>query len=297
MRIAILGTGAVGGWFGGNLAKAGHDVVFIARGETLEVLRVAGLTLNSDPAFPVTAVASLAEAAKLGTIDVVLLCVKITDATDLNLLLAGLPSEVPVAVTQNSVEIPQLVAEIIGQEQTWPGVVRGYFHQVGPAEVAFHGGPISYTFGAWPSPGATVPALREFATALEDAGVDATVLDDIFVDVWLKAMYVTSTGALGVLTQATLGELRTTFRDSLEAMMAEIYETSLAHGVDLPLTAVADTLAFADQMPAEATSSMHRDILAGQPNELNAQVGAICRMGQRGLVDVRLHDLLFKVLG
>jgi len=294
MRIAIIGAGAVGGWFGGRLVETGHDVVFIARGETLTVLRDRGITLNDAPPVPVPAVPALSEA---GEVDLVLLAVKATTETDLTGMLAGLGEGVPVAVTQNSVEVPQLVADVVGTERTRPGVVRGYFHHTGPGAVEFHGGPISYTYGTWD--GSDDPRVDEFGAALTAAGVEAVIRDDIFVDVWAKAMFVVSTGALGALTGAPLGQLRTRYRDSLAAMMTEIHHTALAHGVPLEPTAVADTLAFADRMPAMATSSMHRDLVSGAPageTELDAQVGAVCRMGDAVGVDTRLHDLLLTVL-
>lgn len=286
MRIAVLGVGAVGGWFGGSLVKAGHEVVFIARGETLRVLREEGLRLNDEPPVPVEVVEKLVDA---GDVDILLLAVKVTAGTDLSELLDGLPGHTLVAVTQNSVEVPDLVAEVVGRERVRPGVVRGYFHRTGPGRVEFHGGPISYDVGEG--------GVDTFVAALAGAGVDATARADIDVDVWEKAMYVTTTGALGALAQTSLGELRTRLRPSLEALMREIDATARAHGVPLPDDAVARALAFADRMPADATSSMHRDLVAGRPSELDAQVGAVCRLAARNGVDVRLHELLYEVLG
>ncbi|QGU04239.1 2-dehydropantoate 2-reductase [Corynebacterium comes] len=295
MKIAVIGVGAVGGWFGGNLVRAGHDVVFVARGGTLRVLRSEGLRLNGEAPVAVRAVGKLSEADEP---DVVLLAVKATTGTDVAALLEGLPDAALVAVTQNSVEVPSRVADVVGTDRTLPGVVRGYFHHTGPGEVEFHGGPISYDFGTWDgSPNHTVD---EFAAALRGAGIEATVREDIFVDVWEKAMYVTTTGALGALSGSTLGELRTRLRPTLRALMREVHATALATGVPLSADAVERTLDFADRMPAGATSSMHRDLAAGRPDtrhELDAQVGAICRLAARHDVDVRLHDLVFGVLG
>lgn len=295
MKIAVIGAGAVGGWFGGNLVQAGHDVVFVARGETLQVLRSEGLRLNGQEPIAVRAVGTLREA---GAPDVALLAVKASAGTDMASLLEGLPGTSMVAVTQNSVEVPARVAEVVGAARTLPGVVRGYFHHTGPGKVEFHGGPISHTTGTWDgSPNGTVDA---FAAALREAGVDAVVRGDIFVDVWEKAMYVTTTGALGALSGRPLGELRTRLRPTLEALMREVHATGRAAGVPLSDDAVDRTLAFADRMPADATSSMQRDLAAGRPatrHELDAQVGAICRLAARNGVDVRLHDLVLGLLG
>lgn len=295
MKIAVIGAGAVGGWFGGNLVRAGHDVVFVARGGTLDVLRAEGLRLNGGAPITVRAVGDLSEA---GTPDVVLLAVKATADTDFAALLEGLPDSAVVAVTQNSVEVPARVAEVVGRQRTLPGVVRGYFHHTGPGQIEFHGGPISHTIGTWD--GRRHDVVDRFAAALREAGVDAVVRGDIFVDVWEKAMYVTTTGALGALSGRPLGELRTRLRPTLEALMREVHATGRAAGVPLSDDAVDRTLAFADRMPADATSSMQRDLAAGRPatrHELDAQVGAICRLAARNGVDVRLHDLVLGLLG
>lgn len=295
MKIAVIEAGAVGGWFGGNLVRAGHDVVFVARGETLEVLRSEGLRLNGETPIPVRAVGGPDE---VRDPDVVLLAVKATAGSDFRALLAGLPGGAPVAVTQNSVEAPARVAAVVGPDRTLPGVVRGYFHHTGPGRVEFHGGPVSHTLGTWDGrPDGTVD---RFAAALREAGVEAAVREDVFVDVWEKAMYVTTTGALGALSGHPLGELRSRLRPSLEAFMREVHATGLAAGVPLPADAVERTLAFADRMPADATSSMQRDLTAGEPgtrHELDAQVGSICRLAARHAVDVRLHELALGVLG
>ncbi|NLF91678.1 MAG: 2-dehydropantoate 2-reductase, partial [Corynebacterium marinum] len=274
MKIAVIGAGAVGGWFGGELVRAGHDVVFISRGRSLEVLQGEGLRLNDGPPVPVRAVRKLADA---GAPDVVLLAVKATTGTDFAALLEGVHENSLVAVTQNSVEVPARVAEIAGTARTLPGVVRGYFHHTGPGRVEFHGGPISYDFGTWD--GHSDEAVDKFAATLRDAGIEARVHPDIFLDVWEKAMYVTTTGALGALAGSPLGELRTRLRPTLEALMREVHATGRAAGVALSDDAVERTLAFADRMPADATSSMQRDLAAGRPatrHELDAQVGAIC---------------------
>jgi 2-dehydropantoate 2-reductase len=290
MKIAVLGVGAVGGWFGGSLAQAGHDVTFVARGDTLRVLQDIGLTLNDAPPVPVHAVAELAGL----DVDVVLLAVKATGQDQLRESLADFPAGAVVAVTQNSVEVPHLVADAVGRRRVWPGVVRGFFHHTGPGRVEFHGGPISYAFGAWG--GEEDPAARAFADALTGAGIQAHLRDDVFVDVWEKAMFVTCFGALGSAAGAPLGHLRTHLRGSLQRLMEEVAAVARATGTPLAEDAVARTMAFADRMPAGATSSMQRDLAAGRESELEAQVGAIVRLGTHHGVDTHLHELLYGLL-
>lgn len=290
MRIAFIGAGAVGGWFGGRLLEAGHEVAYVARGATLEALRRQGLVLNGAAGRPVSAVPSAAE---LGDCDVIFLTVKATRDTDLRALLDGAP-DAPVAVTLNAVEAPGRVAEVVGRHRTWPGVVRGFFHHVGPGRVDFRGGPASYVFGTFD--GTPHPLADRLARELTSAGIESRVHPQVWLDLWEKAMFVTCFGALGALTSQPLGALRTAHRRSLRALMEEVFAVAVAAGVELDGGTVDRVMAFADRMPATATSSMQRDLAAGTTGELDAQVGAICRLGAAHSVDVRLHDLLLDVL-
>lgn len=293
MKITVIGAGAVGGWFGGRLAATGHEVTVVARpgSETLRVLRGRGLTLGEGEPVRVAAVDKLADARPA---DIVLLAVKVTGAQDVAGLLAGVDEQALIACTQNAVEIPGAVADVVGTRRTLPGVVRGFFHHTGPARVAFHGGPISYTFGTWD--GGEVGVVKQFAQALNAAGIDAVVHPDVFVDVWSKAMFVGPFGGLGAVSGRPLGVLRTDMRATLRAVVAEVDAVARASGVGLPDDAVEQVLAFADRMPAEATSSMQRDLAAGADSELDAQIGAIVRAGARLGVATPLHGLLFDTL-
>lgn len=91
-------------------------------------------------------------------------------------------------------------------------------------------------------------------------------------------------------------DVRTTYRRDLEALMREVELAGRANGIALPADVVEESLTFADQQPAQATSSMQRDILAGLPNELDAQVGAVMRMAARAGVAVPLHTLIYDTL-
>lgn len=111
-----------------------------------------------------------------------------------------------------------------------------------------------------------------------------------------KAMFVTCFGALGALVEKPLGDVRTTYRADLRNLMREVEEAGHALGIDLPSDVVETTLAFADPQAAHVTSSMQRDILEGLPSELDAQVGAVVRMAERGGREARMHRLILDVL-
>ena len=306
MKIGILGAGAVGGYFGGKLIEAGHDVGFIARGETLDVLRSTGLTLTDaqlettvlHPIATATDFIELREA--LGGLDAIIIATKSLpdNATFGEGLSASELAEVPIVTTHNSVEVHDRAAELFGADRVLAGVVRGYMVKEGPAKVRFHAGPFSLNFGLLPAAkGQWARDVAErLAEALHEAGADSKVFDDIAVDIWTKAMFVTTTGELGALADKPMGYLRGPLREQLVALMREVEAAGRGVGVDLPADIVDKNMAFADKQLETATSSMQRDIRDGLPNELDSQVGAICRMGRRGGVPTPLHDMVYGVL-
>lgn len=305
MRIGIIGAGAVGTFFGASLARAGHEVTVLARGAALDRVRTTGLTVTVDGQDPETVpVHPASSPAELTTadgqpLDVVVLAVKATGETlaerqeQIAALVQGIPGDPVIATTQNSVEAHRLVADAVGTGRTWPGVVRGYFIHTGPATVRFLPPLASFTVGRWDGAGSTQDAaLAAFAAVLTDAGIAGIVRDDVWCDIWEKAMFVTCFGALGAVAGRPIGVLRTDLRTSLEAMVRETDAAARGAGVPLAADAVARTMAFCDAQPADATSSMQRDITAGTTGELDSQLGAVIRVGDTAGVPTPVLDLV-----
>lgn len=308
MKIGILGAGAVGGYFGGLLLQSGHEVGFVVRGETRRRLGETGLILidadsRSTTAHPTAVAETFTELhEQLGGVDVIIIATKSlpgndTFGTDLH---AEQLRDVPIVTTQNSVEVHYLAAKEFGYDRVLAGAVRGYMTHLEPAKVQLNPGPLSLNFGLLRAGGElserTVDIAQQLREALQGAGIHSKVLDDIAVDIWAKAMFVTTTGELGALADQPIGYLRSKLREQLEALMREVETVGRSVGVDLPDDIVEKNFHFVDQQTESATSSMQRDIGDGKPNELDSQVGAICRMGQRGGVATPLHDLVFGAL-
>lgn len=291
MRIVFIGAGAVGGWFGGKLQQAGHDVRFIARGKTLKTLHEIGLTLidehGNKQVLSVTAADNWADLVGDEEVDVVISTTKALPGAD---PFPEVPAGVPIITTQNSVEVPYLAAERFGEDNVFPGIIRGFFVRTAPAVAEFRPGPESLNVGTFD--GSDSELVWRFIAALNGAGVDGDFLPNIWVDVWAKAMFVATFGALGAVAQQPIGYLRSTLRDSLQRMVAESDAVARALGVPLADDAVAATMAFADAQGPDNTSSMQRDYLAGIDNELDAQLGAIRRMGDKAGVDTPTLDLV-----
>ena len=308
MKIGILGAGAIGGYFGGILKAAGHHVAFVARGETLKALDETGVTLVDAHRGPTTTevikvpgARSFAEVRDLlGGLDVAIIATKALPGNETfgsahdRAALQG----IPVVTTHNSVEIPYLAAEEFGEDNILAGVARVYATRVGPARIRRNPGPLSLSFGPLSAhaPASLRQVGQELSAALTEAGASSTFHDAALVDVWSKAMFVTTTGTLGALVDKPIGYLCQEIPGQLEAFMKEVEAAGRGMGVDLPADVVEQTMEFARQQHPDNTSSMQRDIKAGLPNELDAQVGAIRRMGVQAGVKTPLWDFAQEVL-
>ena len=298
MRIAVLGAGGIGGYFGGRLAGGGHQVSFLARGAHLQAIRENGLQVESVRGdFVVPDAVATDDPGQVGPVDLVLLAVKTWQLDDaIGLLPPLLGPHTAVLTTQNGVEAPDQVAGVVGRPSVLPGIAKIFAMIAAPGRIRHGGGPASLSFAEWDDvPSARVEDLREAFTA---AGIATPAPDGIWSELWAKFLFVVPLGGLGAALDATVGELRDTpaHRQLLEDAMREIEAVARANEVTLPTRVVPRTMAFVDQQPAEATTSLQRDLLAGHPSELDAWTGAVVRLGAQADVPVPLHRLLMAVL-
>ena len=297
IKIAVLGVGGVGGYFGGRLAAAGHDVSFVARGEHLQAMRRDGLTVESVAGdFALESVVATDDPAEIGEVDYVLLGVKTwqLDAA-IESLRPLVGPRTAVVTTQNGVDAPQQVADRLGRKAVLPGAVEVIAFLDGPGRVRHIGGPGKLTFGEWDNrPSERVERLRE---ALQGSGLTAVLPADIWVALWSKFLALGSFGAIATVANAPYGVLRSRpgTRQLLVDSMNEIKQVAKATGVELPIDAIDNTLAFLDGLPAEGTTSLQRDINAGKPSELEAWTGAVVRIGQETGTPTPLNNLLYEL--
>ncbi len=298
MRIAVIGAGGIGGYFGGRLAASGHDVTFVARGDHLKAMRENGLQVASVAGdFTVSPASVTDDAASIGAVDIVLVAVK---TWQLEPVLAALPSlmgsDTAVVTTQNGVEAPGQVAAVVGQSAVLPGIAKIFAFIEQPGVIRHAGGPASLAFAEWDNRSSErVQRLRE---AVTEAGAVTPVPDDIWAELWSKMLFVVPFGGLGAALDATVGELRTkpSWRALLEDAMREVEALARARGVRLPASVVSGTMAFVDDQPEGATTSLQRDVLADKASELDAWTGAVVRLAAESGVPVPIHRLLLEVL-
>ncbi|MFG0307072.1 MAG: 2-dehydropantoate 2-reductase [Phycisphaerales bacterium JB040] len=309
MRIAIMGTGAVGGLYGYRLLKQGHDVLFVARGRTLDVLGSDGLTViepdGSRETVPVTATdgASLADHEP---VDLALMCVKAWQVRESAALLrpvlrggehdADTGWATGVATMQNGVEAPGDVAEVLGDAHAVAGTTKVLCELEAPGVVRRVDFDPRVSLGERDN--TPTPRVRALAEALTAGGVETTVAPDIDRALWEKFCFLVSYGGVCAVTRFPIGVVRTIpeSRAMLDGAVREIQAVGRALGVDLDLGTPDHILDFLDSVPEDTTSSMMRDLLAGRPSELEHQNGAVCRLGRRAGVPTPTHDFIYAAM-
>ena len=296
MKIAIVGAGGVGGYFGARLAAAGQDVSFVARGKHLEALRSDGLVVRSPAGdLELSPVRATADPAELGEADYVLVCVKTWQLPEVITSIAPLVGDATAIVTvQNGVEAPDQVAAVYGREAVLPGAAEVIAYVDGPGIIR-HLGNGKLNFGEWDNQ--PTPRTERLRDAFVDAGLQATVPDDIWAGLWTKFLSVVPSGGLGTATGAGYGVLRTRpgTRRLLTEATTEIRDVALARGIALAADVVPRTLAWIDQLPADGTTSLQRDLIAGRPSELEAWTGAVVRLGRESGVPTPVNTFLYEL--
>jgi len=296
MQIAIFGAGAVGGYFGGRLAQAGHTVVFVARGEHLQALQRRGLQVQSiEGDFVIDPVQATDDPATVGVVDAIIVAVKtwqLPEAAEAMRPMVG--AETFVVPLENGVEAPAHLAAVLGEEHVLGGLCRIISTLADPGHVHHSGISPTITFGELD--GRRTERVERLRDAFKDAeGLTPEIAPDIHVAIWRKFLFIAALSGVGAVTRVPVGVLRDVpeTRQMLIEAMEEIVCLARARDVALPGEAVDETLCFIDDLPAGGTASMQRDILAGQPSELESQNGAVVRLARGTGVSVPLNAFIY----
>lgn len=298
MRIVIFGTGGVGGFFGGRLARAGEDVTFIARGEHLRAIRASGLRVDSSAGdFVIDPAQATDDVSEVGEVDLVILGVKawqVPEAARAIKPIVG--ANTTVLPLQNGVEaVSQLVSEL-GSESVIGGLCRIVSYVVGPGHIRHAGFEPSIIIGELDN--RQTDRIARIEQVFKHAGLNISIANDIQVALWTKFLFIASFSGVGAMANAPAGVVRSDpkWRAQMLSAMNEIYALAHARGIKLPPDSIDRVMSSVDGLPEDATSSMQRDIAAGKPSELEAQNGAIVRMAREAGVEVPTHELIYQTL-
>lgn len=280
MRIAVIGAGGVGGYFGGRLAQAGHDVTFVARGRHLAALRERGLMLESSLGNATIRAASFSDDLGLvGPCDVVMLCVKLWDvetvAPQLAPLLAGGGVAIPF---QNGVGASDILMRALSPRNVLGGIAYIAATIREPGTIAHTGTMARLVVGAFEGGnGETATTFRD--TCIE-AGIDAALSANIRRALWEKFCFLAAMSGVTSMARQPIGVVRDDpdLRAAFEAAVREAWGLGRARGIALADDYMAQQLAFLDTLPAQMRSSMQNDLVAGNRLEAPWLSGAVAAM-------------------
>jgi 2-dehydropantoate 2-reductase len=298
MKIAVIGAGGVGGYFGGRLAQAGIDTTFLARGKTLEALREHGLRVDSiNGDFTLDDVQATDDPSEAGVCDAILLTVKAWQIPDVARTLGPmLGQDTLVVPLENGIDAPDVLVPIIGREHVAGGLCAIVSFIVAPGHIRHAAFDPMVMFGEFDN--RRSERIERLRAAFERAGVTAQVPPDIQHSMWTKFLFIAVMSGVGALTRVPIGTWRSIpeVRELVTAGLQEVVALAKTRGIDLGDDAVEKTWQRYDAMTPASTSSLQRDVMEGKPSELDAQLGAIVRLAEHARVPVPVTSMLYHCL-
>ena len=298
MRIAVLGSGGVGGYFGGRLAAAGADVTFLARGAHLEALRTRGLRIDSPKGGVHIANAKAAgDPAEVGPVDIVFFTVKLYDTESAVAMLPPLIGpDTAVIPFQNGVDSVGRLTAAVGPRHTAGGTcyVSAVIAEPG---VIRHTAMDHLIFGE--VDGRRTPRMEALLDACGPAGFQSTLSSDINVDIWTKFVRLSVFSAMTAVTRCPIGVI-VNDPDLLAMLKTAVREaTAVAHakGVPVPDDGAEQVERAYKALPPQAKASMLEDLERGRRLELPWLSGAVVRIGREVGVETPIHRFITAVLG
>ena len=297
MKIAIFGSGGVGGYFGGRLAASGEDVTFLARGAHLNALQHDGLHIDSpNGALHLPKVQATDRPQAIGPVDVVLFTVKLYDVDASASTLGPLIGPDTVVITlQNGVDAMDMVAKHVGDAHVAGGAAYIVAVIDSPGHIR-HTTAQQLVFGE--RDGRRSHRLIAFEEAGARAGFQAKASEDVEADLWTKFVRLATWSGMTTATRSPMGVVRDT-PATFELMVAAIEEVitvGRARGVKLPSDLMDTTLAMIKNFPASSKSSMLEDIERGRRLELPWLSGAVVRIGKQVGVPTPIHQFITTIL-
>jgi len=291
MKIAIYGSGGIGGYFGARLAAAGNDVRFIARGSHLKAMLQNGLRVESALGpLHLKEVKAYEDPARIGPVDVVIFGVKLGDVDGAAQKLKPLLHErTKVIPFQNGVDAPDVIRKYIDTRHVVPGVAYIATSISAPGVVTHTGTMQRLQVG---------PAAREFADACKAAGVSIEIADDIERARWEKFVFLVGISGATAVARAPLGVVRADpdQRWLLESAMRETWRLARRRGVALPDDFIEARMKHVDSLHADMKASMLHDLEAGKPLEAPWLCGAVARMSAEDGLEAPVNRSIFAAL-
>jgi len=298
MRIAVVGAGGVGGGFGAALAKAGADVTFIARGAHLAAMKSQGLKIQGGRGethlVPTQATDNPAD---IGTVDIVLFCVKLWDVESAGQHIKPLVGpNTAVIPLQNGIDAAERLTPILGSNAVMGGVAQISASITGPGVIQQVGTFMRMIFGELD--GKRSKRGEDLLALCLKAGFDATLSEQILTDLWMKFILLATNASITAATRQPIGKLRDDpdIRPMFMAAYQETIDVGRARGITLPGNALDKVVEFNAHAPPTMKASMALDLDRGNRLELPWLGGKVVQLGRELGVPTPTHTTLYAML-
>jgi 2-dehydropantoate 2-reductase len=297
VKIAVYGTGGVGGYLGGRLALAGADVHLIARGSHLEAIRKNGLKVTSTKGDFEVDLPATDDLPEIGACDFVIFGVKSYDTDEAAPGLHPLIGDNTAVVTfQNGVDNEDKIARVVGEQHVLGGVAYIFSRISEPGVIAHTGGPARFIFGEMD--GTPSDRAHQLLDMCVKADVDAKLSEDIVQLLWDKFAFICAQAGMTAAVRLPIGDIRDVeeSREAFRSMVGEVVAVAAAEGVDLPADTLERHMSFADKLEPSGYSSLYDDLVTGRRMELEALHGTVLRRAERHNVQVPVSAAIYSIL-
>lgn len=298
LRITIMGSGGIGGYFGARLAQGGCNVSFVARGEHLAALREHGLRVESklgDIHLPDVRVSD--DPAALGPADLVLICVKLWDTETAARAVKPIVGPDTVVISfQNGVQKDEVIRRVLGERAIVGGVCYIGSKILRPGVIEHSGTLHRLVFGEYDCSASS--RTEAFLEVCQLGGIQAEISSDIRRAIWEKFVFIVGMSASTTTMRNTIGPIRANPRTRafLLDVMREAVTVAQGHGVHLDEDYAESRLAFCDGLPSEMTSSMHTDLEQGRRLEVEWLSGSVVELGKAVGIETPLNRAVRDIL-
>jgi 2-dehydropantoate 2-reductase len=298
LKIAIMGSGGVGGYFGARLVKGGADVHFVARGAHLAAMREHGLAVEGGPEpIHLPKVQVTDDPGSIGPVDLVMFCVKLWDTESAaRSLLPIMKPQTGLISFQNGVTKDDMLRPIFGDKALMGGVAYVGTNIGRPGVIAQTGPLQRLVFGEYD--GSRSRRAEDFLAACKAGGINAEISDDVRRSLWEKYVVLAAMSGATTAMRSTIGPIRGNplSRAFLIDLAREVVAVGRALGVNLPADFVDQRVPFFDGWPPEMTTSMHHDLQHGKPLEVRWLAGGVVDLGAKAGVPTPLNRAVRDIL-
>ena len=297
MRIAVMGAGSIGGYFGGMLAQSGHDVTLIARGKHLETIRKDGLKILNDDGHFLVKCDATDDPTSIGVVDLVLLTVK-TYQNDMAIppLRSLIDSNTSILCLQNGMDSYKSITRLLQIQDPLPGAAYIEASVQSPGIIRQSGTVVKIVFGELN--GTLSSRGTEIQKVLSDSGIDTQFTTDILKTLWTKFLFISTMAGITCLTRETLAQLvpKEDWPNIIIDCMKEIEAVGRRNNINLESDVVKTTMDYITESLENMQASMHTDLMAGRPLELDALNGAVVRAGKLADIPTPINSLIYAML-